>query len=490
MPTPQLRCSPGHTWGRDPVESCSFCWNRSLSTWFCRSSSKTRFFSLMHSSRRSWSGRGGSARTPRAPRHPPSPPTLSRPPATHLLVEKCLHHVVGNLGSRGEVWGGAHGHARPRALAHACAHVYHVCTTCVPRVWLCSPVPRPGSVRMSPAGSHWPGPGLSSLPRTEQGQLRGHRGHPPWHRADPLSPGGAQGHSWQDRAAPGAVAHEGHGKLESATHRHGVQTAGSTALATAGSWHWLHGGHGHGFTVAMAMDSKWPWLPGGTSHGCPVVPCPGGPVPTYLQLPQALQQLMAGARLSQHCRAPGSRCLSHTFRHRCCGGHTSRRGPCRPLAGGTWPEAPSGPAQPGSPLPGFGCPQPRPCAVSPAGENWAEEGEGASKDPQGRVLTPPAPRAAGAHPAAHLLPGGTGEPDWHRDAQHTRDQDEPRGTRMCSTTGTGTGISPGAPVCPQDRDRHRHRVTRMRRTAGTGIGTGAPGCAAPPGYWDMEHSRR
>lgn len=41
------------TWGREPVVSWSFCWNRALSIWFCRSRSNTLFFSLMHSSRRS-----------------------------------------------------------------------------------------------------------------------------------------------------------------------------------------------------------------------------------------------------------------------------------------------------------------------------------------------------------------------------------------------------------------------------------------------------
>lgn len=264
MPTPQLRCSPGHTWGRDPVESCSFCWNRSLSTWFCRSSSKTRFFSLMHSSRRSWSGRGGSARTPRAPRHPPSPPTLSRPPATHLLVEKCLHHVVGNLGSRGEVWGGAHGHARPRALAHACAHVYHVCTTCVPRVWLCSPVPRPGSVRMSPAGSHWPGPGLSSLPRTEQGQLRGHRGHPP---------------GTEQTLCLLVVLRATHGRTglpQEQWHTRAMESWKVRPIAMESRLraprHWPLLALGTGCMVAMAMDSRWPWPWIQSGHGCLVAP--------------------------------------------------------------------------------------------------------------------------------------------------------------------------------------------------------------------------
>lgn len=239
----------------------------------------------------------------------------------------------------------------------------HMCTTCVPRVWLCSPVPRPGSVRTSPAGSHWPGPGLSSLPRTEQGQLRGHHGHPPGTeqtlcllvalRATHGRTGLPQ-EQWHTRATESW-------KVRPIAMESGLQAPR----------HWPLLALGTGCMVAIAVDSQWPWLPGGTSHGCPVVPCPGGPVPAYLQLPQALQQLMAGARLSQHCRAPGSRCLGHTFRHRCCGGHTSRRGPCRPLAGGTWPEAPSGPAQPGSPLPGFGCSQPRPCVVSPVGENRA-----------------------------------------------------------------------------------------------------------------------
>lgn len=116
--------APVHTWGREPVESCSFCWNRSLSTWFCRSSSKTRFFSLMHSSRRSWPGWGGQPGCLEPPSILPAP---SHPPDTHLLVEQCLNHVVGDLGRRGEVWDGAQGtHSLVPQHTRACTHVQHV----------------------------------------------------------------------------------------------------------------------------------------------------------------------------------------------------------------------------------------------------------------------------------------------------------------------------------------------------------------------------
>lgn len=338
---------------------------------------------------------------------------------------------------------GHRAHTATCPSTHECAHACNVSR--------CSSVPHPGSAHTSPAGSHWPGPGLSSLPRTEQGEFRGHQRTPQWHQAEPLSPGGTQGHTWQDGAGL-----EGHAKLESVTHHHGAPT-GLCGTGTAAQ------------CCSCVLEApSIPPAPAGAAaaHGwCPSLPA------------------LLGSRLpAPRPRSPTSLLLRGT---------RITTGSLLAPGGGTWPEAPAGPAQPGPLLPGFRCPRPRPCAVSPARENGAEEG--ASKDPRGLSPDPTSTRSRRDPSCCPPLPGGTGEADRPRDAQHARDWDQHQswGTGMCSTTWTGTGTSPGAPLCPKDRDRHRHRVTRMRSTAGTGIGTspGAPGRAAPPGYRDMQHPR-
>lgn len=330
-------------------------------------------------------------------------------------------------------WGTGH----TQSLVPRHTRVAHVCH-----------VPRPGSVHMFPSGSHWPGPGLSSLPRTEQGQLRGAQWAPAWHQADP------RGHTWQDGAAPGAVGHEGHGKLETVTHHH--------QAVAARHWH------------------------GGTSHSCPVLlPCPAGASRTSSSRRRCSSSWLVPVSPSPAgLPAPGA---SATLSDIAAGGDAHHHQ--RLLPAGPWPEAAAGPAQPL--LPGFRRPQPRPCAASPARENRAEEGDGATKDPRGPSADPSGTKSS-RDPSCCLptsLPVARGELI---------------GPGMSSTPGTGSSSSPGAPGCAaplglapaaapghRDRDRHRHRVTGMRRTTGTGIRTSprAPGRAAPPGYRDMRHPR-
>lgn len=69
----------------------------------------------------------------------------------------------------------------------------------------------------------------------------------------------------------------------------------------------------------VALVSGGHRLPNGTSQSCSVVPALGCPIsqpPLYLQLPQPLQQLMAGVRLAEHRGVPVSRHLGHALRHR------------------------------------------------------------------------------------------------------------------------------------------------------------------------------
>lgn len=185
---------------------------------------------------------------------PPQPPTAPPPSPsdTHLLVEQCLHHVVGDLRSRGGGGlGGVRGHTQPRTRAHACAHVSHVLSP--------SPVPHPGSARTSPAGSRWPGPGPSSPPGDRAGTAQGTWWGAQGTKGTPPLPGGTQGRIRRDRAALGAVAHKGHGRQES---------------AAPPSWHlgcWLRG-TGHGYLKAPTPRWQWPRLHGGSGHGCPVAP--------------------------------------------------------------------------------------------------------------------------------------------------------------------------------------------------------------------------
>lgn len=294
---------------------------------------------------------------------------------------------------------------------------------------------------MFPSGSHWPGPGLSSLPGTEQGELRGHSGHS-------LSPGGTQNPTWQDGAAPGAVAHDG-------THHHGVQTVAP--------WH-CHSG---------------------PSHSCPVLPCPGGAIHTSSSRRRCSSSWLVPVSPSPAgLPAPGA---SATLSDIAAGGTRITSGSLPAPGPGTRPEAPAGPAWPSPLLPGFGCPQPRPCAASPAGESWAEEGDGAPKDPKARVLTPPAPRATGTPPAARILPGGTGEAARPRDEQHDRDPEQQQHPGAPGRAAPPGPAPASAPQRPRDRDRHRHRLTRMHRTTGPESAP-APARRAvqPPGYRDMQ----
>lgn len=302
------------------MESCSFCWNRSLSTWFCRSSSKTRFFSLMHSSRRSWPGCGGVSQDPWSPSASSQPPDTFLAP-TFWLSSACTTWLA-TWGGEGRSGVGHRAHAASCPSTHVGTHVgtHVLCaqgTQDTGGMCGCSPVPHPGSVHTSPAGSHWPGPGLSSLPRTEQGQLRaqlrgqlrGHRGHPRGTKQTLCLLGrGTQGHTWQDGATPGAVAYEGREKLGSVTHHHGVRTVAP--------WHRPQLALGTGCTVATAAWWHLPQLPSGPvswwCHSClPPAPagaaaahgwCPSRPAPLGSRLPaprpRSPTSLLRGTRIT------------------------------------------------------------------------------------------------------------------------------------------------------------------------------------------------
>lgn len=327
----------------------------------------------------------------------------------------------------------------------------HTCPTHTPL-----PVPRPGSARTSPAGSRWPGPGLSSPPGDRAGTAQGTQQRssgtwtpPQWYPGDPRALHGGDG------AAPGAVTHEGHGKQDSAAPHHGVWAGGSMAAW----WPWLHSGHsctvatGHGCTVATAAWWHWPQLHGG--HGFMVATAaqwhrpqlPSGPRSRWLRPPVPPLPPAPAAAAGAHgwcpshrgprgSRLPVPRPRSPTSL--AAGGTHVRRGPRWP-----WPVSPQPTALP-APLPRWSCRSP----VRPRCHLRGRTGlsRGMELGP-GAPPTPPAPRATGTPPP---LPG------------MRRDQHRPRGTGTPSTPGTGPGMCstrctrlPGAEGPPRRWPRYR-----------------------------------
>lgn len=231
-------------------------------------------------------------------------------------------------------------------------------------------------------------------------------------------------------------------------------------------------------------------LPQWPSHSCPVLPCPGGAIHTSSSRRRCSSSWLVPVSPSPAgLPAPGA---SATLSDIAAGGTRITSGSLPAPGPGTWPEAPAGPARPGPLLPGFGCPQPRPCAVSPAGESWAEEGDGASKDPKARVLTPPHQEPQGPLLLPTPFPGAQGRL---------------LGPGMSSTPGTGSSSSPGAPGCAAPPGPAPASAPRPRSApeTGTATGTGSRGCTgqrdrnrhqprgagpcSPPGYRDMQPPR-